>query len=66
MFEIHEGEHMVVLKELMEAVCEHTSTCVYCKAKAFICELCNDDADLLFPFNDKKINRVSLLACLPN
>ena len=38
----------------------HVMSCPLCRAKAHICEFCNDERDLLFPFETKRIHKVGL------
>ncbi|XP_074657892.1 run domain Beclin-1-interacting and cysteine-rich domain-containing protein-like isoform X2 [Tubulanus polymorphus] len=53
---VKNGEFLPQLRNLViEAVC-HISDCQLCQAKGFICEICNNDKDLLFPF---ELSRVS-------
>ena len=32
---------------------DHITNCILCKAKGFVCEFCNDDSIILFPFEEQ-------------
>ena len=32
---------------------DHITNCVLCKAKGFVCEICNNDKIILFPFEEQ-------------
>ncbi|XP_072048930.1 run domain Beclin-1-interacting and cysteine-rich domain-containing protein-like [Amphiura filiformis] len=47
---VKSGELETVLAQLVEDAVAHITQCQLCQAKGFICELCNNDQDIIFPF----------------
>lgn len=43
---------------MVETGIAHVKDCPLCKAKGYICELCNKDSDILFPFDLHKVAEV--------
>lgn len=44
--------------QMVETGIVHVKDCPLCKAKGYICELCNQDSDILFPFELHKVAQV--------
>ncbi|XP_033006787.1 run domain Beclin-1-interacting and cysteine-rich domain-containing protein isoform X4 [Lacerta agilis] len=48
------GELVPCLAELLKAGTLHVEKCMLCQAKGFICEFCQNEEDILFPFELNK------------
>ncbi|XP_034988450.2 run domain Beclin-1-interacting and cysteine-rich domain-containing protein isoform X1 [Zootoca vivipara] len=48
------GELVPCLTELLKAGTLHVEKCMLCQAKGFICEFCQNEEDILFPFELNK------------
>uniref|UniRef100_A0A8C6JA94 Uncharacterized protein n=1 Tax=Melopsittacus undulatus TaxID=13146 RepID=A0A8C6JA94_MELUD len=48
------GELMPRLTELLKAGSLHVEKCMLCQAKGFICEFCQNETDIIFPFELNK------------
>ncbi|NXF15226.1 RUBIC protein, partial [Rhodinocichla rosea] len=51
---IKKGELMPRLTELLKAGSLHVDKCMLCQAKGFICEFCQNEDDIIFPFELNK------------
>ncbi|XP_033637474.1 run domain Beclin-1-interacting and cysteine-rich domain-containing protein-like isoform X1 [Asterias rubens] len=51
---VRSGEMETELMQLVEDAVTHVSQCQLCQAKGFICEVCNNDQDIIFPFQLQK------------
>ncbi|NXI13572.1 RUBIC protein, partial [Irena cyanogastra] len=51
---IKKGELMPRLTELLKAGSLHIDKCMLCQAKGFICEFCQNEDDIIFPFELNK------------
>ncbi|NXC54135.1 RUBIC protein, partial [Aleadryas rufinucha] len=51
---IKKGDLMPRLTELLKAGSLHIDKCMLCQAKGFICEFCQNDDDIIFPFELNK------------
>ncbi|CAI5776102.1 Hypothetical predicted protein [Podarcis lilfordi] len=51
---IKKGELVPCLTELLKAGTQHVEKCMLCQAKGFICEFCQNEEDILFPFELNK------------
>ncbi|XP_022098659.1 run domain Beclin-1-interacting and cysteine-rich domain-containing protein-like isoform X2 [Acanthaster planci] len=49
-YRVRGGEMETDLTQLVEDAVAHVSQCQLCQAKGFICELCSNDQDIIFPF----------------
>uniref|UniRef100_A0A3B3UTW0 Rubicon autophagy regulator n=1 Tax=Poecilia latipinna TaxID=48699 RepID=A0A3B3UTW0_9TELE len=54
---VRNGELAPRLKELLKLGTMHVASCVLCQAKGFVCEFCNNDKDIIFPFQLSKCQR---------
>uniref|UniRef100_A0A1A7YXA5 KIAA0226 n=1 Tax=Iconisemion striatum TaxID=60296 RepID=A0A1A7YXA5_9TELE len=54
---VRNGELATRLRELLKLGTVHVSQCVLCQAKGFVCEFCNNDKDIIFPFQLSKCQR---------
>ncbi|XP_043926642.1 run domain Beclin-1-interacting and cysteine-rich domain-containing protein isoform X3 [Protopterus annectens] len=54
---IKKGELAPRLKELVRLGAAHVEKCMLCQAKGFICEFCQNDKDIIFPFELNKCKR---------
>ncbi|XP_053566264.1 run domain Beclin-1-interacting and cysteine-rich domain-containing protein isoform X2 [Bombina bombina] len=54
---IKKGELVLLLKELVKAGTLHVDKCMLCQAKGFICEFCQNEDDVIFPFELSKCRR---------
>uniref|UniRef100_A0A3B5L1Y9 Rubicon autophagy regulator n=1 Tax=Xiphophorus couchianus TaxID=32473 RepID=A0A3B5L1Y9_9TELE len=54
---VRNGELAPRLKELLKLGTMHVAGCVLCQAKGFVCEFCNNDKDIIFPFQLSKCQR---------
>uniref|UniRef100_A0A1A8HQS7 KIAA0226 n=1 Tax=Nothobranchius kuhntae TaxID=321403 RepID=A0A1A8HQS7_NOTKU len=54
---VRNGELAPRLRELLKLGSIHVSQCVLCQAKGFVCEFCNNDKDIIFPFQLSKCQR---------
>jgi len=50
LIDINSGLLLPFLQRITQIFQEHIQNCVLCKAKGFICEICNNDHKILFPF----------------
>ncbi|NWQ94955.1 RUBIC protein, partial [Burhinus bistriatus] len=48
------GELVPRLVELLKAGSQHVEKCMLCQAKGFICEFCQNEGDIIFPFELNK------------
>ncbi|XP_057283075.1 run domain Beclin-1-interacting and cysteine-rich domain-containing protein isoform X7 [Pezoporus wallicus] len=48
------GELVPCLTELLKAGSLHVDKCMLCQAKGFICEFCQNESDIIFPFELNK------------
>ena len=48
--DINSGLLLPFLQRITQIFQEHIQNCILCKAKGFICEICNNDYYILFPF----------------
>lgn len=62
LYELRFGWLLKHITQLVEAGIAHVKDCPLCKAKGFICELCDKDADIIFPFELHKVAKVCLLS----
>ncbi|XP_038050031.1 run domain Beclin-1-interacting and cysteine-rich domain-containing protein-like isoform X2 [Patiria miniata] len=53
-FRVRSGEMELELTQLVEDAVAHVNQCQLCQAKGFICEVCNNDQDIIFPFQLQK------------
>ncbi|XP_036244603.1 run domain Beclin-1-interacting and cysteine-rich domain-containing protein isoform X4 [Molothrus ater] len=51
---IKKGDLMPRLTELLKAGSQHIDKCMLCQAKGFICEFCQNEDDIIFPFELNK------------
>uniref|UniRef100_U3JYH2 Rubicon autophagy regulator n=2 Tax=Ficedula albicollis TaxID=59894 RepID=U3JYH2_FICAL len=51
---IKKGDLMPRLTELLKAGSMHVDKCMLCQAKGFICEFCQNEDDIIFPFELNK------------
>ncbi|NXA67019.1 RUBIC protein, partial [Mohoua ochrocephala] len=51
---IKKGDLMPCLTELLKAGSLHIDKCMLCQAKGFICEFCQNEDDIIFPFELNK------------
>ena len=58
LYELRYGHLLKHLMQMVETGIAHVKDCPLCKAKGFICELCNQDSDILFPFELHKVAEV--------
>ncbi|XP_015250256.1 PREDICTED: run domain Beclin-1 interacting and cysteine-rich containing protein isoform X3 [Cyprinodon variegatus] len=54
---VRNGELAPRMKELLKLGTVHVAGCVLCQAKGFVCEFCNNDKDIIFPFQLSKCQR---------
>ncbi|XP_062306294.1 run domain Beclin-1-interacting and cysteine-rich domain-containing protein isoform X2 [Osmerus eperlanus] len=54
---VRSGELAPRLRELLKLGSAHVASCVLCQAKGFVCEFCNNDKDIIFPFELNKCQR---------
>ncbi|KAM4575359.1 run domain Beclin-1-interacting and cysteine-rich domain-containing protein isoform 1-T1 [Fundulus diaphanus] len=54
---VRNGELGPRMKELLKLGTVHVASCVLCQAKGFVCEFCNNDKDIIFPFQLSKCQR---------
>uniref|UniRef100_A0A8C5PKV7 Rubicon autophagy regulator n=1 Tax=Leptobrachium leishanense TaxID=445787 RepID=A0A8C5PKV7_9ANUR len=54
---IKRGELVQQLAELVRLGIVHVSKCMLCQAKGFICEFCQNETDVIFPFELTKCRR---------
>ena len=50
MTDINNGTLLPFLQKINAIFENHIKDCVLCKAKGFVCEICNEDDTILFPF----------------
>ncbi|CAF0939960.1 unnamed protein product [Rotaria sordida] len=51
LYKIKSGDLIKVLEPMVINLREHVLTCPLCYAKGFICEICMNDKDIIFPFD---------------
>lgn len=54
--EVKNCEMLKKLQQLLMKCVNHVMQCVLCQAKGFICETCNNETDIIFPFQIAKVN----------
>ncbi|KAM6963054.1 run domain Beclin-1-interacting and cysteine-rich domain-containing protein [Aplochiton taeniatus] len=54
---VRNGELAPKMKELLKLGSAHVAGCVLCQAKGWVCELCGNDKDIIFPFELNKSQR---------
>ncbi|XP_046892745.1 run domain Beclin-1-interacting and cysteine-rich domain-containing protein isoform X3 [Hypomesus transpacificus] len=54
---VRSGELAPRLRDLLKLGSAHVASCVLCQAKGFVCEFCNNDKDIIFPFELHKCQR---------
>lgn len=54
--EVKNGEMVKKLQQLLMKCVNHVMQCVLCQAKGFICETCNNETDIIFPFQIAKVS----------
>ncbi|KAM4693791.1 run domain Beclin-1-interacting and cysteine-rich domain-containing protein isoform 2-T2 [Discoglossus pictus] len=54
---IKKGELVPLLKDLVKVGTLHVDQCMLCQAKGFICEFCQNEDDVIFPFELNKCRR---------
>ncbi|CAJ1060755.1 run domain Beclin-1-interacting and cysteine-rich domain-containing protein isoform X2 [Xyrichtys novacula] len=54
---VRNGDLASRMKELLKLGTIHAAGCVLCQAKGFVCEFCNNDKDIIFPFQLNKCQR---------
>ena len=65
LFDIREDTYNARVQVLFDEANAHIHGCELCNARAFICEVCDSTADLLFPFQGSRIHQVRLLYIEP-
>ncbi|CAL1267562.1 unnamed protein product [Larinioides sclopetarius] len=53
--QVKSGDLVRHLRHLVNPCIEHVKQCILCQAKGFICEICNKDKDIIFPFQLDKV-----------
>eukprot|EP00088_Acartia_fossae_P003305 TRINITY_DN11380_c1_g1_i7.p1 TRINITY_DN11380_c1_g1~~TRINITY_DN11380_c1_g1_i7.p1 ORF type:complete len:422 (-),score=39.57 TRINITY_DN11380_c1_g1_i7:16-1281(-) len=51
LLDIDNGSLSAWLGQILETWQDHILSCILCRAKGFVCELCSEKEDLLFPFS---------------
>lgn len=51
--DVYNGHLLTFLKTITAIFADHIRNCVLCRAKGFICEICNEDDVVLFPFDEE-------------
>ncbi|UJR31583.1 hypothetical protein I4U23_019070 [Adineta vaga] len=51
LFKTKSGDLIKVLEPIVVNLREHVMTCALCHAKGFICEICMNEKDIIFPFD---------------
>jgi len=54
--EIKTGTKMKYLRSMLGDGIQHVKTCPLCMGKGFICELCDNTKDIIFPFEHGKVS----------
>ncbi|CAJ0945079.1 unnamed protein product, partial [Mesorhabditis belari] len=54
---VYNGELVNLLEPIVQYGKCHIEKCEKCRAQAFVCSLCNNDSDLLFPFQMERVAR---------
>ncbi|XP_074492291.1 run domain Beclin-1-interacting and cysteine-rich domain-containing protein isoform X2 [Sebastes fasciatus] len=54
---VRNGELATRMKELLKLGTLHVAGCVLCQAKGFVCEICGNEKDIIFPFQLNKCQR---------
>ncbi|CAG9530405.1 unnamed protein product [Cercopithifilaria johnstoni] len=54
---VRKGELFRIIAPLVQYGQYHVEGCEHCRAQAFVCELCDEKDDLLFPFQVECVNR---------
>ncbi|XP_033118263.1 run domain Beclin-1-interacting and cysteine-rich domain-containing protein-like [Anneissia japonica] len=57
LLKVKSGELVEELKVLVEDIKNHVKQCQLCQARGFICELCNKETDIIFPFELSKTHQ---------
>ncbi|CAE1257261.1 RUBCN [Acanthosepion pharaonis] len=61
---VKNGELLPLLKNIVTTGISHVKECEHCQCLGFICELCNNEHDIIFPFQlSKAINCPDCKAC---
>jgi len=59
--QVRDGSYMSDLYKIVEFGSGHVVKCERCSACGFICEVCNDDSDVIYPFD--VTNTVTVRTC---
>ncbi|XP_065840480.1 run domain Beclin-1-interacting and cysteine-rich domain-containing protein-like [Oscarella lobularis] len=54
LFRLNRGDLLPSLKDLAERALSHFDGCLLCQARGFVCEVCKDFKDIIFPFQTRK------------
>ncbi|KAG1701406.1 Run domain Beclin-1-interacting and cysteine-rich domain-containing protein [Nymphon striatum] len=57
--QVKSGDLLARMKNIVNLSIKHVKDCSLCQAKGFICEICNKDSDVIFPFQIKQVIRCS-------
>ncbi|KAI8503478.1 hypothetical protein Bbelb_184490 [Branchiostoma belcheri] len=60
LLQVKSGELVAPLKDFVEDAVTHVKQCELCQAKGFYCEVCGNDADVIFPFEVQKCSQCAL------
>jgi len=62
--QVKEGSYTADLRRIVEFGSGHAVKCDRCSACGFVCEICNDDSDVIFPFDvNNTVTVCSLSSC---
>lgn len=53
LMDVKNGTLLPYLQRITGLFSDHITNCILCKAKGFVCEFCNDDSIILFPFEEQ-------------
>jgi run domain Beclin-1 interacting cysteine-rich containing protein len=55
--QIRTGLLLRQLRTLAADSSKHIKSCSFCQGKGFVCELCQNESDIIFPFDQDKVNQ---------
>ncbi|VDN33112.1 unnamed protein product [Gongylonema pulchrum] len=55
--DVQKGELFKIIAPIVKYGRYHVESCEHCSAQAFVCELCDERDDLLFPFQFERVER---------
>jgi len=55
---VNDGSYLMDLQRIVAFGVQHVTTCRQCSPRGFICEVCNLESDILYPFDISRTDTV--------